>query len=222
MGEKKSDALLPYLDALAEFSNLKDEKEAAFFRRKHQQMHFVPDRWWDYRPGGSVLVRGRPLYDGPIWLRNQAHLREVWSKSFEDTFFNRMRLVLSVFDPADIEDRNGMRPVFMSLADLEDRVIAYEEQVEAGQTAKVDDFFCPYQRAVLFLFEQSWRAKICARCRKRFIAVSPHTERCSLECRDIRIKDRHNKWGKDNNWGRPRLKPKRRPLNHSRKSSSKG
>lgn len=44
----------------------------------------------------------------------------------------------------------------------------------------------PYQRAAMFLFNQSWRARTCNRpdCRKRFVAKRPNDQFCSDTCRD--------------------------------------
>jgi hypothetical protein len=43
----------------------------------------------------------------------------------------------------------------------------------------------PYQQAVMFIFNQSWRARSCHRtdCRKRFVAQSPNDQFCSNACR---------------------------------------
>jgi hypothetical protein len=41
---------------------------------------------------------------------------------------------------------------------------------------------CDFQRALHLLFRNSWRAKVCARCRKCFVADKPAQLYCGSEC----------------------------------------
>jgi hypothetical protein len=80
-----------------------------------------------------------------------------------------MRLVLSVFDPAQVNlldlSSKPYRPSFAELGDL-----------PAGSS--------PYQQAVMFLFAEPWRARFCGEqsCNKRFVAAEPKTKYCSEAC----------------------------------------
>jgi hypothetical protein len=43
--------------------------------------------------------------------------------------------------------------------------------------------YIPLQRAIIFLFEDSWRVRFCAECNKRFVAAQPMNRFCADECR---------------------------------------
>ena len=61
----------------------------------------------------------------------------------------------------------------------------------------------PYQEAAMFLFNESWRCRVCNQCRKRFVAVKPNDQYCSQRCKSdfrrhykadyIRAKRKQNK-----------------------------
>jgi hypothetical protein len=42
--------------------------------------------------------------------------------------------------------------------------------------------YIPMQRAIVYLFEHSWRARFCAECNKRFVAAEPKNKFCSESC----------------------------------------
>jgi hypothetical protein len=60
----------------------------------------------------------------------------------------------------------------------------------------------PYQRAVLFLAVEPWRAKVCRVCGMAFIADHASRKYCSLKCSAPVIGEQHRAWGRANNWGR--------------------
>ena len=41
----------------------------------------------------------------------------------------------------------------------------------------------PYQHATMFMFNQSWRARRCNYCHKRFVAEKPNDQHCSENCK---------------------------------------
>lgn len=51
-----------------------------------------------------------------------------------------------------------------------------------------------FQRAVYILFREGWRAKVCARCSRRFIASKPMQTYCSPECFHKAKRDRNRIW----------------------------
>ena len=59
-------------------------------------------------------------------------------------------------------------------------------QMPMGDINEVADFLngttWPYQRAVMFLSAESWRASFCPKCGKRFVKDKPNQRFCSLEC----------------------------------------
>lgn len=55
-----------------------------------------------------------------------------------------------------------------------------------------------FQRAVYILFRQGWRAKVCARCSRRFIADKPLQRYCSTDCFGEAKRERNlNWWNRD-------------------------
>jgi hypothetical protein len=160
-------------EVLAEFSNL-DEERVGEFRAKHRD--FVPQAWWDYRTDAN-----RPLH----WKRNQEWLREAWKEGFELGLYGLMRLVTSVFDPEEdfamplsMVPTLQNRPAFASLNEMRE-----------------DSY--PYQKAVIFLGEQKWRARYCRECGKRYVADHPKRIFCSDACsHQHRNKQKLASWNK--------------------------
>jgi hypothetical protein len=156
--------------ALAEFANLTPEKLARF---RQLESDFVPRDWWDYQPTNE---RGKPSAPWPPalseggtkqwkqWELNQGWLLEAWSKKFEIDQFVFIRLLLSVFDPDQVLWSPAVHP-HPPFADL----------------TMMPDTMYPYQRAVIFLMEQRWRARLCARCNCPFAATHNQQKYCSQE-----------------------------------------
>ena len=71
-----------------------------------------------------------------------------------------------------------------------------------------------YRKAILFLYGESWRAKICKHCKRHFIATASKSECCSVSCSAERRKqykaDRHKRIKKKLNAKRRREYSERR------------
>jgi hypothetical protein len=52
----------------------------------------------------------------------------------------------------------------------------------------------PYQRALMFLAVEPWRARFCGICGKRFVADKPATRFCSAKCAGGARKNSRNAW----------------------------
>ena len=52
----------------------------------------------------------------------------------------------------------------------------------------------PYQRAVMFLGTNRWRAKFCLRCGNRFVATTPKSIYCTDACFQLARKDSKKAW----------------------------
>jgi hypothetical protein len=173
--------------ALASFSNLEPEG-VEYFRRNYPD--FVPQAWWDYEATNRTdQLKGGLLPPGKQWQDNQRYVREAWENHFTGGLFSVIRLVMSVFNPNDILDVTmgfdaiDGRPGFMKLEDFFGaRLVTY-----------------PHQKAVLYLFEQPWRARFCHECGKRFVAAEPKNkycgEACSHENRNRQKRDWFNRVG---------------------------
>jgi hypothetical protein len=156
--------------AMAEFSNL-GLGDVNRFRQKHPD--FFPGKWWDYR-------------NGQQWRMTQDFLRQAWEERFAGGFFTQVRLLLSVFDPETTLDAAFGFDVKLG----EEQVFANLGDISAGTT--------PFQRAVLHLFENPWRARFCPVCGKRFVAAEAKTKFCSLPCSDEATRRRHLEWARKN------------------------
>jgi hypothetical protein len=149
--------------ALAEFANLSADKVGRFRRIESD---FVPQDWWDYQPTND---RGEPrewsiageTRQWMQWQLNQAWLLEAWRKHFDINQFELIRLLTSVFDPNQIQVIDGWHPQ-PAFADL----------------SGMPDTMYPYQRAVVFLAEQRWRARLCEVCKSPFVAGHSRQKYC--------------------------------------------
>ena len=140
--------------ALAEFSNL-EPAHLDYFRNNYPE--FLPSKWWNYR-------------DGQQWRMTQEFLRESWEKHFTGGIFFVTRLILSVFNPDDLLDSQ----FGFTVERRKEKGFADLGEIPWGAT--------PFQRAVLHLFENPWRARFCRVCNKRFIAVEAKNKFCGSEC----------------------------------------
>jgi hypothetical protein len=72
-------------------------------------------------------------------------------------------LLTSVFDPdnAFIFETPPYRKVFATLSDMPEEMY-------------------PYQQAVMFLFEQHWRVRVCERCNSPFVASHNQAKYCGV------------------------------------------
>jgi len=52
----------------------------------------------------------------------------------------------------------------------------------------------PYQRALMFLAVEPWRARFCAICGRRFVAEKPATRFCSVKCAGGARKNSRDAW----------------------------
>lgn len=170
---------------LAEFSNL-EPSGVEYFRNNYPD--FVAQAWWDYQTEPNRKQ----------WQMTQEFVRDAWERRFTGGLFFMMRIVLSVFDPTTLFDViwgfdktiPGLeRPAFASMGDL-----------PYGNS--------PFQNAVLYIFENPWRARFCAECNKRFVAAEPKNKYCSEACsHEKRNRQKRASWAKH---GRQWRKPKGR------------
>jgi hypothetical protein len=156
--------------ALADFANLnrEDATQIADFRRDRRD--FAPDEWWDYkfeREDDSVSDAPKKTDSRsmvPDWHDTQSGVHVTWDCEFKfATVFVLTHLLRSVFVASEEMVRTG-KWHNMSDAELCDRVGGW-------------DVFA-FHRGVLFLNEYKWRAKICRRCKKYFVAKHPKRDFC--------------------------------------------
>lgn len=151
--------------ALALFANLEPQHLDSF---RNNYPDFVPKAWWDYIPTCFNLA-GKHVPWRPQWQINQRTLREAWENGFKNSLFYLVGLTMTVFDPEDLA------AIGMGLSEG-DRRPAIADLTEVGFG------YYPHQRAVLYLFEQPWRARFCAECKTRFVAAAARNKYCSETC----------------------------------------
>lgn len=186
---------------LAEFSNLEPNR-LDYFRNNYP--NFVPQAWWDYKNGlqwrktqeflrrwwENCSTRAGARRTAPDWNSNSlasspvselirgAHLIQDKAALPSTSVSEVMRLILSVFDPRH-------PPTLTSIDEM-----SWES--------------VPFQKAVLYLFEQPWRARFCAQCNKRFVAAEPKNKFCSDACsNESRLHQKRNAWHAHKNQWRP-------------------
>jgi hypothetical protein len=168
---------------LAEFSNL-EPAQVEYFRNNYPD--FVPQGWWEHK-------------NGLQWRKTQGFLRHWWGHCFIRDISEVVQLVLSVFNPDTDLIFGGQ---FDDAADLP--TFAYFDQMSWGAA--------PFQRAVLYLFENPWRARFCAECNERFVAAEPKTKFCTEKCSHNRRIKQEKKWWDEHGpaWRRSRFQRLRR------------
>jgi hypothetical protein len=152
-----------HAQALAEFANLTPEKVGRFRRIESD---FVPQDWWDYRPTNEKGEPQAPWAEDGItqqWQLNQSWLRKAWKKHFDIDQFELIRLLTSVFDPQEIQ------------------IIPWHPRPAFADVYGMPDTMYPYQRAVVFLTEQRWRARLCEVCKAPFVAGHSRQKYCGQE-----------------------------------------
>jgi predicted nucleic acid-binding Zn ribbon protein len=154
---------------LADFSNLENSAQVDYFRHNYED--FAPQEWWAYQFKGEKQ-----------WQLTQTLLRHSWENQFGDGIYNLIGLLNSVIDPLRIADaeRGAEQAVKKMLAERAGVPIKDAD----NETPRLRlDTYIPLQRAIVFLFEDSWRARFCAECKKRFVATQPKNKFCGDECR---------------------------------------
>jgi hypothetical protein len=183
--------LLKAAKALADFANLEPDGVQSF-RADHQD--FVPTLWWiesnwNRGPGNCPWVRERDL------------LRKAWVAGFPAditlklataSLFEVAHLLVSAGLPANIP-----HPLFTAHM-LTGALDSVEGRASIGQApnprilapdgtditkevksrVESDQKIWSYQRAVLFLHVNSWRAKTCEWCGRRFIGEHSQARFC--------------------------------------------
>jgi hypothetical protein len=182
-------------DDLARFANLEKDEDAAVFQRltsgRDTGPDFAPAAWWNYRATDSV---GKPRPEKQ-WRFTQRLVREAWDEKFQSEvgLFDLARLLLSVFDPEALMENiipipsETYRPLYADVGALAE---------EYG-----------FHKAIRYLAGgPSWRMKKCEseNCRQRFVADHNERKCCSTRCSSEHQSERQKKWGRENNWGRPR------------------
>ena len=158
------------LDAqcLATFANLGPDQTDEF--RNSICPDFLPASFWDKTTITTTVDSS--------WLLLQRFLQEVWNEKFP--LDKSIQLIIW----ADKETK---------LAQSLERVSQMSNQEILSMEAPKPDVW-PFQRAVMFLAVNSWRARFCLGCGKRFVAAKPRSTYCSDACFKENRKDVKRAW----------------------------
>jgi predicted nucleic acid-binding Zn ribbon protein len=204
---------------LADFSKLNAaevnqslETHPEHFRSNYP--NFVPEVWWVWEIFKSDVIeldkksvirtpfgemeRGPTLYSKPstereclLWQLAQQLLREAWQDGF----------------PLE---------KCVKLISLGNFVPMFQPERTAIDTHLLSTFtsgpITPYQKAVMFLVTNPWRAKFCGVCGKRFVAGEPKQALCSEKCRqEAEIRRKRKWWNRSGkSWRRGKAKSTRK------------
>jgi hypothetical protein len=146
------DKILNEAKALAAFSNLKSNDEVEYFR--HNYPDFMPDIWTTVTIGAESAQRVL-----------QGLLSDGWKSGFA------------------LDDCVGLITAVASFSNLE-KVKQHAMQLYDGgaSTTLPPPETWPFQRAVMFLGMNPWRASICSRCGNRYVKDKSTRRFCSDEC----------------------------------------
>jgi hypothetical protein len=177
--------------SLAEYSNLKPE-EVEYFRSNFPD--FVPPAWWTYKAHRAEKKQ---------WQMTQQFLRDAWQDHFKGGTYSLVRLILSVFDP---------KRLFDAALGLDE--YGFDDSIAKPAFARLSEIewgYIPFHRAVLYLFDNPWRARFCTECNRRFVAAEAKNKFCSEKCsHETRIRQQRASWHEHKKqWRPPRKKSKR-------------
>ena len=108
------------------------------------------------------------------WQVTQRSLWDWWGQKHKDDITSLVALLNSIFDPDPKEAWSRMLGrVFRD---------GVPENVSLGSVKPFPQSDIPMQTAIVFLYENSWRARLCANCNKQFVAAVPRSKYCSDTC----------------------------------------
>jgi hypothetical protein len=182
--------LLRDAQALAGLANL-DPKDIEYFQHNFRvgSQDFVPSKFWEpwepWRPSlqsdrekGVLPAEFSDYLDKPgipVWRTVQNCLQKAWREHFPLT------LCIQLISAGNVFGR------------LDDPVPWYELGFERFLTADT----WPYQRAVMFLGTESWRARRCLQCEKVFVAVKANQHYCRDRCFQTSRKETKRIWASE-------------------------
>jgi hypothetical protein len=189
------------VDRLEKFVNLEDSLESyqAFFEANPG---FYPVEFYsDLRaPREKQALAWRPEFHR-LFLEFRDMLREIWQRKDDSS----LGILLGTE-----ADAWGIIARERKAKTLDKILSSHEDAIEEAVKTIPEGFFTTarairpdwrtgnfryepdtdFRRAVYLLFRQSWRAKICSRCSRYFVADKPPQLYCSTECYGEAKKDR--------------------------------
>jgi hypothetical protein len=192
---------------LAEFSNL-ETAGAEYFQQNYPE--FLPSSLWKtFSSGGGPQYaltsdgtdyvesgkQEKPYVEGPPWSILRDSLQKAWRDKFP------------------IEEAVGLINFHgVGLFHMGDIAVS---GAALGKTT------WPFQRAVMFLASESWRARFCV-CGKRFVADIPGRRYCSDKCFQDSRKAAMKSWWNAPGGGSEQRRKSRKPKGKTRRTRNRG
>ena len=156
---------------LARFAVLRESDIDAF---RKDAPDFVPQDYWGAMPTLTLrpdLPLEQVLYKGRPWELAQRMVRDAWHQRFPPE--KAVELISNCSKFSDMERQLN--------AILTAPNASVEDLLRHLSPAKMYGF----QKAVMYLSMQPWRAKVCSleSCKRRYVANAPPQETCGLDCR---------------------------------------
>jgi len=196
-------------DALAEFANLRGSRllsiqaeDVRQFRLKHPR--FFPSDCYDVAEGRAVWPGLAEGVGTSCFRAYRRWLRDLWrgkGRTLEDP---RLLDILLGLEPDHLSCLPGGRESWLpranATADWRTGTLNYEPS-------------CDFQKALHELCREKWRAKVCGRCNKLFVADGPAQVYCGAECVAETERLRKLAWWHrfGNDWRAARAARQRRP-----------
>ena len=174
-----------FVDAktLAQFANLQSSADAEVFRNQVDP-NFLPQEIWrtaavSITPGKETVMQTAMAMETPQgWQALQTAVRHAWQTRF--ALDESVQLVTFV-------ER------FSKQAQLMNEFVRMSNE-KIMSTVLPEAQVWPFQRAVMFLTIDSWRARFCPRCSKAFVAEKSQSRYCSEKCFRESRKGTKRKW----------------------------
>lgn len=171
--------------ALADFSNLEDD--VGSFRARYPD--FAPEAWWT---GGAFSITiGQPVENPtstPLWKAEQRKLRDAWQKKFP--LDACVQLIVSGAKVSELDQAIHRATEAAFKMDNADALEFLHQQ------AFPEPRVWRFQRAIMLLYMEPWRAVFCMACGKRFAKDTKGRLYCSTECFDPRRSKAKREWWK--------------------------
>jgi len=152
------DDILIDAQMLGTFSNLTPAQIEEF--RNSICPGFLPAEFWDIQ---TIKVGQSAEFE---WQSIQRSLQEAWTKRFP--------LDMSIQLIIEVDKYSKLEQALRKVPEMSNEEIANMKPPAAE--------VWPFQRAVMYLAVNSWRARFCTRCGKRFVAAKPKSTYCSDAC----------------------------------------
>jgi hypothetical protein len=187
--------------ALEEFANIRSDKEGwAQFK----------SRWPDFFPSEEYerAVQGlKPsILDYPYWLN------QIWMGGETNPY---LRILLGIETAPGAEEEGT--PEDSWIVGLSSMPAKFD--AEWGEGVFTYEGACDFQRALYWLFRESWRARFCEKCDAKFIARRTAQKYCSTDCSENMQRQLKRRWWAEHGetWRR-----ERRPSKSKRKAAQNG